>query len=412
MVKSVLHLFAWLVLVVVYASPLEAQSPQQLNERGVALMQQGEFEAALVPLRKAVSAMPNNSVIRNNLAHCYLGLGMSHLQQSNFAEAAQAFADGREYKASDERFWLYRGLALMRQGAYYAAQDELEQARAIAGDGFEVFKLLGLLYYDIGRLDDAIYYWESALSFNPEDQELLERLERTRAELAVEQQMTSDVGSNFIISYDGETQAGVGSEVLDVLQQAYSDIGYEFNSYPNVQVPVILYTRRDYSELTRSPQWAGGHYDGKIRLAVGGFTSMTAFFRSLLYHEYSHVVVHYMTQNRCPVWLDEGLAEVQGRRHYARPLTRLHRAVDQNALIPFERLAAPFVGLSNPQVELAYQQSYSFVAYLIDTLGMHRMVDLLHELGQGTPLEAALDRVTGGYPFDFQSLQQKWRGSL
>ena len=39
---------------------------------------------------------------------------------------------------------------------------------------------------------------------------------------------------------------------------------------PQHDIPVILYSRELFDEITRSPAWVAGTYDGKIRMPVGG----------------------------------------------------------------------------------------------------------------------------------------------
>src|SRR5687768_17815699 len=43
-----------------------------------------------------------------------------------------------------------------------------------------------------------------------------------------------------------------------------------FRSYPSVALDVILYSNKQFQDITRAPAWAGGGYDGRIRLPIGG----------------------------------------------------------------------------------------------------------------------------------------------
>ena len=52
-------------------------------------------------------------------------------------------------------------------------------------------------------------------------------------------------------------------------------------------------------------------YDGKIRLpSVDDNTDLTTF-QSLMVHEYTHALVYYLAGPKCPIWLNEGLAQIQ-----------------------------------------------------------------------------------------------------
>lgn len=383
-------------------------SAQQLNVRAIVLMQEGEYAPALELLLQASRAAAGNAVIRRNLAECYLGLGLQQLRAGDAEAAAATLREGQAYAGEDARFWLYRGAALYHQGRYAEAEGELNEARALE-EKPEVLRLLGQVYYASGRLDEAIQVWREALDQGGWDEELAALVDRAWQELKVEQTMRSEFGSNFVISYDGRAHPELGSQVLEVLETAYNDIGRDLAFYPQVQVPVLLYTQRDFAELTGSPDWSGGLYDGKIRIPVGGVAGMKAQLRAVLYHEYVHVAVRYLAAGRSPVWLNEGLAEVAGRQHHDPPLGRLRAALNRNELIPFERLESSFAGLPAGQVELAYQQSYSLVRYLLDQFHWYKMAELLRALGEGKSMAVAIDQVLGEFAVDYAGLQAAWR---
>ena len=73
---------------------------------------------------------------------------------------------------------------------------------------------------------------------------------------------------------DGEAGKLLAESSLEnwhrVLEAGYQRIGGRLNAFPDSAIPVILYTEQRLQDVTRSPQWAGGLYDGRIRLAVGG----------------------------------------------------------------------------------------------------------------------------------------------
>jgi len=120
----------------------------------------------------------------------------------------------------------------------------------------------------------------------------------------------------FVLSYDAEREPDLSADLLDVLNQAYVEVGMNLNSYPPGQIPVLIYTRRDFSRITASPGWAAGLYDGKIRIPLGGVNRVSAPLRAILFHEYTHVVVRTLSGNRCPTWLNEGMAEQIGRSQF------------------------------------------------------------------------------------------------
>lgn len=399
-------------LVLASVSGALAFAPQLLNARGVALMQKGEYGQAMETLHKAREALPYDSVIRGNLAECYLGLGLQHLKDRRFSEAAETLREGKEYADEDHRFWLYRGLALLLQGDHAAAEVELFEALAMDGENPQVHQLLGRIFYNTGRLYQAIDALERAQELAPENTEVASLLDRARRELPVENSMSHDYGRNFKISYDGRALGEVGDQVLEVLESAYNEVGNDLNFYPDTVVSVMLYTDRDFAEITRSPDWAGGLYDGKIRIPLGGVSRMTPELKAVLYHEYSHVAVHFLTRGRCPVWLNEGLAEIAERRHHDPPLAALAAAIQDEKPIAFASLEASFAGLSREEAKLAYEQSYSLTAYIVEQYHWYKMAELLAALGDGRSMEESVRAVLGEYGVDFASLQAGWHRQL
>jgi hypothetical protein len=224
--------------------------------------------------------------------------------------------------------------------------------------------------------------------------------------------MSHDYGRNFKISYNGRAFGEVGDQVLEVLESAYSEIGNDLNFYPDTVVPVLLYTERDFAEITRSPDWAGGLYDGKIRIPVGGVSHMNPHLKAVLFHEYSHVAVHFLARGRCPVWLNEGLAQIAERRHHDPPLRALVAAVEEGRALAFEPLERSFAGLSREEAQLAYEQSYSLTAYMVEQYHWYKMAELLAALGEGLPMGEAVNAVLGEYGVNYVSLQAAWHRLL
>ena len=96
------------------------------------------------------------------------------------------------------------------------------------------------------------------------------KLDRVGRELSAEGGFGRDVSRHFTIQYDGPVPREVARTALLLLEKAYDRLWRDFGRSPQHDVPVILYTRGLFDEITRSPGWVGGTYDGKIRVPVGG----------------------------------------------------------------------------------------------------------------------------------------------
>lgn len=401
-----------LLLLMLMLPATSIASTNQKAEEAVNLLEQKQYDRALELLHDLEASILNPAQVSNLLAFAYLGRGYQLLAAGDFSGAREAFVEGRRYNEDEVRFWQGEAMALLKQGRYPEAVSLLDQAIGIAPRNADLYHLQGQSYYADGRMAEAL----DALTKSVEQgagADVVTFREKVRHEWRVEQEMDQEVRGNFQLSYvDGDQAAGLSTAILETLADAYTELGSDLAYYPDVKVPVLLYSRRDFSALTSSPDWAGAVYDGKIRLPLGGMHQMTDQLAALLYHEYMHVLVHFLANQHTPVWLNEGLAELAGRRSGSLPLVHLQKALKTSQLIGWEDLAAPFTGLKDDKVPLAYEQSYSLVLFLVDRFGWHKIKELLERLGKRQAWQTAISDVYRDYGLDWPAILSEWRASL
>lgn len=401
-----------LLLAALIVPVTSSASTNQLVEESVKLIKQKEYAQALDLLHELETSLLNPEEISKILAFAYLGRGYQQLSLNDFSAAREAFLEGRRYDQDDVRFWQGEAMTLFKQGQYQEAVSVLNQALGIAPQNADVYHLLGKSYYADGRMAEALdaLTKSSELGDSPEVTKLQEKVRR---EWQIEQEMGQEVRGHFQLSFaDGLQGDTLAAAILETLEDAYAELGSDLAYYPDVRVPVLLYSRSDFSSVTNSPDWAGAVYDGKIRLPIGGMHHMTDQLAAMLYHEYMHVMVHFQANRNVPVWLNEGLAELAGRRIYSLPLENLRQAFEENQLIHWDDLADPFTGLADKKVRLAYEQSYSLVSFLIDRFGWHKMTELLERLGKRQTLQIAIAAVYHDYGLDWPAILKEWQASL
>ena len=151
----------------------------------------------------------------------------------------------------------------------------------------------------------------------------------------------------------GGTKQSVGDQVARVLEREYSRIGKTLNSFPAETLTVILYTNREFHDITRSPAWATGNYDGRIRIAVGGELRAHELDR-VVTHELAHAVIASAAPRPLPTWLNEGLATYlkSDDRGWAREVLR-----NASTIVSLETLARGFNGLDEQGALVAYAES-------------------------------------------------------
>ncbi len=314
--------------------------------------------------------------------------------EGRYGEAAPLF---RQLAPTRPEALLGLGLSLYRLKEYQDAAKALE-AYAEVGKGEEKFlacQTLFSIYYETDHLNKALRYAEEALLVK-DDPNLKALYQRALADRRARGNAIREESAHFTVIFDGYAQGRVSRTVLSILEDAYSEIGGEFRKYPSGPVIVLLYSKRDFDEILQAPEWAGGSYDGRIRIPVRGIDlTREGLLRRVLFHEYTHALVHSMIGDASlPVWINEGLAEYFSERNS--PVT--------GHVVPLKMLEGPFVNLGMPP-EAAYAESYSAVKYLIDRYGLYRMQEFLENIGGGEGLNEAFN---DAYSMDYNQFVASW----
>jgi tetratricopeptide (TPR) repeat protein len=411
--RSLYTAFGILLLMLTTASATPIGSdPVLRGDYGAELLQRGEYEKGIEQLREAYQLFPLNTTYKRNLAEGYAAFGQQQIKQKHYEQADENFIKAVEIYPEDAGYALWRGICNYHLKKYDVARYELERAMTIRPDSPEVLYYLGLVQFETDNRQQALELWEQALKLSPGRKEIIELLAKARKENAVESSMDSGHSSRFDLTYDPGVDTAFALAILDVLESAANQVGAELGLFPESRVPVGIYKRADYKTVTDSPDWSGGFYDGKIRLPFGSLNEITPAMRGILYHEYAHVVVFELTRGNCPLWLNEGIAEMFGRIQYNRPLPALKQAVRERKLVDFRKLEANFSEFSPTEAALAYQQSYALVNYMVTTYGWHRVNKILSGLGTGLSFDESVTSALKDYNLNYDTLVKEWRASV
>ncbi len=267
---------------------------------------------------------------------------------------------------------------------------------AAGPEAFAALKARALALYRQNDLQGARELAQAALALR-RDEELIELLLKLRREIAVQRDYDDARTANFTVLYDGYEHEEMKVLVLDILKSAYADIGKELDYFPEEPLTVILYTGKDFSDVTHAPGWAGGMFgkaDGKIRLPVHGAEGQERALRRVIRHEYVHALVHALAPS-APMWLHEGLAQYLSG----------DQAVSVAQVIPLPMLANGFPADARAAYA-AYMVSLQAVTDLVDERGMPPLRRLLAELGAGRGIEPAF---AAAYGEPFSRWARQWR---
>jgi len=402
-----------LLLLISFSLPLSssASTDDQIREV-VKFLDVQEYQEAIELLHDLQGRVANPGQLDKLLAVAYLGHGYQLLASADLAASGEAFQEGRLYNDDDFRLWQGEAMVRFKQGRYAEAVSLLDQAIGVNSQNASLYHLLGQAYYADGRMAESVDALTEAISLGGGD-EVDKLLQKVRREWQVEQDMGQESRGHFQLSFvDGKQVAELAPRILETLEDAYTELGSELAYFPDIKVPVLLYLKKDFSAVTNSPDWAGGVYDGKIRLPLRGMHRMSDQLAAVLYHEYMHVLVHFMAGRRAPVWLNEGLAEIAGRRLYSPPTHHLQQAAQREDVLGWDTLAKPFSSLPSDKVLLAYEQSYSLVNFMVDRYGWHKIPELLKSIGKRKPWQDAIADVYQDYGLDWPTILREWQASL
>jgi hypothetical protein len=207
------------------------------------------------------------------------------------------------------------------------------------------------------------------------------------------------------VLFEGPAEEEAAAAAVDILESAYARIGDLLQTYPAEPVTVVLYTQQQFRDVTRTPAWSGGLYDGRIRLPIRGGLADRREFERVLTHEYVHALVHSVATNAVPAWLNEGLAaalEPGG-------MERARRDVARGPVVPLSQLGASFSSLPPAAVPAAYAGSALAVEAILDRAGAPRLMGLLNDLGAGANFGRAF---TAWVQIPFADFEREWLDTL
>lgn len=343
-------------------------------------------------------------MLNEHIAESSIPNSQAVTMQSDVAEIRSAALKKADERDLESALSMLKGIAdkyppaLVDIGIIYINMEKFDEAirfldKAVQSgiDGFFTKKAYAVAYYKKNDLKKALEYAQQGvrIKFDNELQALCDRIAR---EIETQRGFISEGTSHFVIVFDGYSNGYISRKVLGFLEDAYRTISADLN-VPDAPTTVILYTNRDFYDVTGAPFWAGGEYDlydGKIRVPIRGAETTEAVLKTVLFHEYVHAVVG-TTNNRLPHWFREGLAE-----YYAK---RGSRTIGQ--VVPLSRLEQSFAGVDTI---MAYQESYSAVSCLIDRYGAYRIKSLIAEVSKGKDFKKAFGEIL--LPYD--EFLSKW----
>jgi tetratricopeptide (TPR) repeat protein len=392
-----------------------------LHNAAMELAKKGNLSAALEKEKQACRLDPGNEGVRASLGALYNSLGIERQKQDDYDGALQQFQHAAEYAPQEPQIkkniavvYIEMARLAMEKNNFRQAQASLDTAMAYDPLNPYIFVSSGRIAYIGNNYAKAEQDWVRALELAPNMDDVREQLQKLRKEKKLEDGFEIRERDNFSIKFEGTQNRELADTLMQVLRDAYHEVGRDFDLYPDSTVPVIVYPQGDLGQLAYFPDWAAGAYDGKIRFGEN-IRKQNLHMKAVLYHEYTHVLVRMAAGVNVPFWFNEGLAEYEARRFKTPRMIGSREKLLRGAqrLLTLSELAdmnIPSLSKLQPQViELAYAQSESFVTWLIEQYSFRDMRGLLARLGRGETVQAA---VSSELHEELPVLEQKWREQL
>lgn len=324
-------------------------------------------------------------------------LALSHFQQATlsygqacYVEAIQHYLAGLKLGAAQQDHYIYADLAKAYEmvGQWDKALGCLDLALGLCPDSPTALRRKARILDEKACYDALI----CADDFRePPPQEFLERLH-----LNPTTSSQKIINSEFFdLTYHSTMNSQTVWNIYRLVHQTRIELGEILGCYPIVRVRISITNTNGMPASEHAlPKWASGCYDGSIRLVYcAADEPVLSILYALLRHEWVHLLVHYLTQGHCPMWLNEGLAQSLARPMFQSERLELAHAGRKNRLFSFSTLSEPFSELPMKSRKLAYIQSAAIAEFFIQQFGFPKIRELLYELSNGTQIEVAVEQV-------------------
>ena len=373
-------------------APPNALTPPANDEAGRAAVRDGEINVGLLArLEAEADSNPTSTAVARVVA-AETAAAQFEISVGDFDRAVAHYNTASRYAPENMGLLLESAYLHLRRSEYSAALDLLDHARRIEPDSPDAAKLAGWAYYGLNRPGDAVTEWKRALALRP-DAEVQHALEKAERDAQEEATYREDETGHFRLRYNGGAAPELAHDVLRTLETQFEEISSALNYVPPEPIGVILYTNQTFSDITRAPNWAGALNDGRMRVPVEGLTVMTDELARVLKHELTHSFLAQKTSGRCPVWLQEGIAQYMEGKRSRGAAALLSSDYEQHMEFSLASYETSWLNLPRDTAARAYAWSLAAVETIVDVDGMGDVERILDRIAAQSTIEDALRAV-------------------
>jgi tetratricopeptide (TPR) repeat protein len=362
--------------------------PPASHDEAAAAVRDGSVDVALLDkLEAEATANPTTTAIARVVA-AESAAAQFEISVGDFERAVDRFNAGLRFDPKNSGLLLTAAYLHLRRSEYTAALGLLDRARSIDADSVDVAKLSGWAYYGLNRVADAVTQWKLAMQLKP-DEDTRHALEKAERDAQEEAEYHEGETPHFRLKYNGGAAPELAHDVLRVLETQFEEISGTLDYVPPEPIGVILYTNQTFMDITRAPGWTGALNDGRLRIPVEGLSSMTDELARVLKHELTHSFVSQKTGGRCPVWLQEGIAQYMEGKRSGRNAGALSAAYERHMEFSLQSYESSWLTLPKEAASTAYAWSLAVVESIVTVNGVNDLERILERLAAGSTTEDA-----------------------
>jgi tetratricopeptide (TPR) repeat protein len=385
---------------------------------------------------RATTSLARSLELNPNFVPSILSMVESRMNEEQYAEAEELLNSIEKINSRHPKLWSLRAAIAHLEGKYEREGECRTKALQTWALNPDVDHLIGkhlALHY---RFVESITYQKRSLTMDPGyvpamgqlAQDQLRAGQSYEGWMMVEQVRKKDPydvtifnlkqlqqrldsletlnAPGFIIRMDKKEAKIYGPDVTAILSEARDVLTKKYNVTLEEPIYVEIFPKqKDFA--IRTFGMPGG--EGFLGVCFGRLITanspaalqVKSNWKSVLWHEYCHVVTLNKTKNKMPRWLSEGLSVYEERlrdNRWGQSMDPTFREMilSEEDFIPASQLSSGFLKPKTPMhLQFAYYESSLAVEYLIESHGMTAMLRLLDDLALGIPTKDALLRMVG-----------------
>jgi tetratricopeptide (TPR) repeat protein len=209
----------------------------------------------------------------------------------------------------------------------------------------------------------------------------------------------------FVIRMDARESRIYGRDVVQILSEARDVLTSKYKVQLEEPIYVEIFPKqKDFAIRTFGMPGGQGFLGvcfGRLITANSpAALQVDSNWKSVLWHEYCHVITLQKTKNKMPRWLSEGISVYEERlrdKTWGQAWDPTYREMTLGEdFVPLSKLSGAFLNPKTPMhLQYAYFESSLAVEFYVEKFGLPALLRMLDDLSLGLPAADALKRSPG-----------------